>query len=57
MFYLGKVKKTTFDKDFDLTYDKFKKKAIEKGYGDNEIAILNEKAYARFYVIVELEVD
>ena len=57
MFYLGKVKKKIFDKDFDGTYDKFKNKAIDKGYGDKEIAILNEKAYARFYVIIDLEVE
>lgn len=57
MFYLGKVKKKIFDKDFDGTYDKFKNKAIDKGYGDKEIVILNEKSYARFYVIIDLEVE
>ena len=43
------------DKDFDAVYDKYKKRAIERGYENPQMKVLKEKSIVRFYVIIDLE--
>lgn len=55
LIYLGKVKKKEVDKDFDSVFDKYEKRAIEKGYKKPKIKMLKEKSIIKFYVVIDLD--
>ena len=55
MFYIGKVKRKEIEKDFDTVYEKYRKRALEKGYENPKLKILKEKSIVKFYVLVDLE--
>ena len=49
------MKTKILDKDFDMHYDKYKNKAVERGYEINEMKIIKENGDAIFYVVIEYE--
>lgn len=55
MIYLGKVKRKEIDEDFDATFEKYEKRAIDKGYKNPKLKILKEKSIVKFYVLIDLE--
>lgn len=57
MIYLGKMKSKKVNEDFDASYDKYKLRAIERGYKNPQLKILKEKSIVKFYVIIDLEED
>jgi hypothetical protein len=55
MMYLGKEKNKKVSENFDANFDKYKKRAIDKGYKNPKLKILKEKSIVKFYVVVEIE--
>lgn len=55
LIYLGKVKCKEVDKDFDTLFEKYEKRAIEKGYEKPKLKLLKEKSIVKFYVIIDLD--
>lgn len=55
MMYLGKEKNKKVSENFDANFDKYKKRAIDKGYNNPRLKILKEKSIVKFYVIVDIE--
>lgn len=55
LIYLGRVKKKEVDKDFDSVFDRYEKRAIEKGYKNPKLKMLKEKSIVKFYVIIDLD--
>jgi len=55
LFYLGKEKNKKVSENFDANFEKYEKRAVDKGYKNPKIKILKEKSIVKFYVIVDLE--
>ena len=55
LIYLGKLKRKKVDEDFDVVYDKYKKRAIDRGYENPILKLLKERSIVKFYVVIELE--
>ena len=55
LIYLGKAKRKKVDEDFDALFEKYEKRAIEKGYEKPKLKLLKEKSIVKFYVIVDLD--
>lgn len=55
LIYLGRVKKKEVDKDFDSVFDRYEKRAIEKGYKNPKLKMLKEKSIIKFYVVIDLD--
>jgi hypothetical protein len=55
LIYLGKAKRKKVDEDFDALFEKYEKRAIEKGYEKPKLKLLKEKSIVKFYVIIDLE--
>jgi hypothetical protein len=55
LFYLGKEKNKKVSENFDAHFEKYEKRAVDKGYVNPVLKILKEKSIVKFYVIVNLE--
>jgi hypothetical protein len=55
LFYLGKENNKKVSENFDANFEKYEKRAIDKGYKKPRLKILKEKSIVKFYVIVDLE--
>lgn len=55
LIYLGKAKSKKVSDDFDLLFEKYEKRAIEKGYEKPKLKLLKEKSIVKFYVIIDLD--
>ena len=55
LIYLGKAKSKKVGEDFDALFEKYEKRAIEKGYEKPKLKLLKEKSIVKFYVIIDLE--
>lgn len=55
MIYLGKMKRKKVDEDFDAVYDKYKMRAVERGYENPQLKIFKEKSIVKFYVTIDFE--
>lgn len=55
LIYLGRVKCKKVDNDFDSVFEKYEKRAIEKGYENPKLKLLKEKSIVKIYVIIDLD--
>lgn len=57
LIYLGKIKCKKIDNNFDEVFEKYEKRAIEKGYNNPKLKLLKEKSVVKIYVTIDLDED